>query len=73
MELIFCEFNMDTSCVELLFIENISLNFDCAVIEQQYANTVHQRCELDYLVYNSPCEYAHLVLTGQIAEYLRIA
>ncbi len=72
LKLISCEFDFDTACVELRFTENVSLSIDCDVVERQYAHTVQQRCDLDHLVYNAPLEYAQLVLTGKVMDYLRI-
>ncbi len=70
LKLISCEFDIDTACVELRFTENVSLSIDCDVIESQYAHTTQQKCNLDYLVYNAPLEYAQLVLTGKVTDYL---
>ena len=72
LELLSYEFNMDTACVELRFSDDVSLSIDCDVIESQYAHTTQQKCDLDYLVYNAPLEYAELVLTGKVADYLSI-
>ncbi len=72
LKLISCEFDFDTACVELRFTENVSLSIDCDVVERQYAHTIQQRCDLDYLVYNAPLEYAQLVLTDRVADYLNM-
>lgn len=34
-------------------------------------DTMYQRSELDWLVYNKPLEYAHLVLGGDLEGYIR--
>ena len=56
MKLINCEFNMDTGCVELRFDDGTELDIDCTVVEAEYAHTVRQKTELDWLVYNAPLE-----------------
>ncbi len=53
-------------------LEIFSLSIKCDVIESLHAHTVQQRCDLDCLVYNAPLEYAQLVLTGKITDYLNI-
>lgn len=70
MKLITCEFNMDSGCVELRFDDGTALDIDCTVVEAEYAHTVQQKTELDWLVYNAPLEYAQLVLNKRISNYL---
>ena len=41
-------------------------------VEDEYGNTPAQRVELDWLLYNKPLEYAHLVLGGEIEHYLSL-
>lgn len=70
MKLITCEFNMDSGCVELRFDDGTALDIDCTVVEHDYGHTIQQRAELDWLIYNAPLEYAQLVLTGEVTQYL---
>ena len=70
MNLITYEFNMDSGCVELRF-DGTKLDIDCTVVESEYAHTVQQKTELDWLVYNAPVEYARLVLSRSIRNYLQ--
>ena len=72
MKLITCEFNMDSGCMELRFDDGTELGIDCTVVESEYAHTVQQKTELDWLVYNAPVEYAQLVLNKRIRDYLNI-
>ncbi len=72
MKLISCEFGFDTACVEFRFTKNVSLSIDCDAVEQQDGYTAQQKCDMDYLVYNSPPEYAQLVLTRKVADYLKL-
>ena len=51
-ELISCEFNMDTVCVELNFADGSMISIDCIVVENKMAKNMYQQSELDYLIYN---------------------
>ena len=67
--LISCEFNMDTACVELKFLDGSMIAIDTIAVETEVADNMHQRSELDYLIYNKPLEYAQLVLGGDLERY----
>ena len=69
--LIFCEFNMDTACVELKFTDGSMIAIDTIALENEVANNMNQRSELDYLIYNAPLEYADLILNGNPETYLK--
>lgn len=69
--LISCEFNIDTACLELKCSDGSVLAIDCDAVEDEYAKTIRQRSALDYLIYNTPLEYAELVLTGDVEGYLK--
>ena len=56
--LISCEFNMDTACVELKFFDGSMIAIDTIAVENEVADNMYQRSELDYLIYNAPLEYA---------------
>ena len=66
-----CEFNMDTACVELSLEDGMLLSIDCTAVENEVANSMYQRSELDWLIYNDPLAYAELILNGNIANYLK--
>ena len=59
-----CEFNMDTACVELKFTDGSMIAIDTIAVENEVADNMYQRSELDYLIYNDPMEYAELILNG---------
>ncbi|MDO4521515.1 MAG: DUF6061 family protein [Eubacteriales bacterium] len=65
-----CEFNMDTACVELCYIDGLKIDLDTLAIEDELADNLYDRSELDYLIYNKPLEYAELVLNGDLGKYL---
>ena len=69
--LLFCEFNMDTGCVELRYSDGSMVSINCTAVEDEVANSRFQRSELDWLIYNDPLSYAELVLNGNPEEYLR--
>lgn len=66
-----CEFNLDTACVELRLDDGALLSIDCTAVENEVANSMYQRSELDWLIYNDPLAYAELILDGDIANYLK--
>ena len=70
--LISCEFNMDTACVELKFLDGSMIAMDTIAVENEIANNMYQRSELDYLIYNAPLEYADLILNGDPEKYLKV-
>ena len=58
--LISCEFNMDTACVELKFFDGSMIAIDTIAVENEVADNMYQRSELDYLIYTDPIGYADL-------------
>ena len=69
--LISCEFNMDTACVELKFADGSMIAIDTITVENEIADNMYQRSELDYLIYNDPIGYADLILNGEPVVYLK--
>ena len=69
--LVSCEFNMDTACVELKFADGSMVAIDTIAVENEVADNMYQRSELDWLIYNKPLEYAQLVLGGDLKEYVQ--
>ena len=70
-KLLFCEYNMDTACVELKFTDGRMISIDTIAVENEVADNMYQRSELDYLIYNAPLEYADLILNGDPVKYLK--
>ena len=66
-----CEFNLDTNCVELIYTDGTLLSIDTIAVENEYAEDMYQRSELDWLIYNAPLDYARLVLEGNVEKYLK--
>ena len=56
--LISCAYNMDNCCVEVKFSDGSMIAIDTIVVENEIADNMYQRSELDYLIYNAPLEYA---------------
>ena len=67
-KLISCEFNFDTVCVELQFSDGSMI---AIVVENEIADNMYQRSELDYLIYNDPMAYAELILNDDSEIYLK--
>ena len=70
-QLLSCEFNMDTVCVELKYADGSMISIDCTAVEDEIADNMYQRSTLDYLIYNDPIGYADLILNGDPEEYLK--
>lgn len=70
-KLISCEFNMDTACVEMKFTNGNMIAIDTIAVENEVAENMYQRSELDWLLYNKPLEYAQLVLGGDLEQYVQ--
>ena len=70
-KLISCEFNFDTVCVELKFSDGSMISIDTIAVENEIADNMYQRAELDYLIYNDPVAYAELILNGDPETYLK--
>ena len=70
-KIVSCEFNMDTACVEQRLEDGTLLSIDCTAIENEVANSIDQRSELDWLIYNDPLAYAELILDGNPDLYLK--
>ena len=67
-----CEFNLDTACVELRLDDGMQLSIDCTAVENEVANSMYQRSELDWLIYNDPLANAELILNGEPGLYLKV-
>jgi len=69
--LLTCEFNFDTVCVELKFSDGTMIAIDTIAVENEVADNMYRRSELDYLIYNDPMAYADLILNGNPKAYLK--
>ena len=69
--LISCAYNMDNCCVELKFADGRMIAIDTIAVENEVADNMYQRSELDYLIYNDPIGYADLILNGDPETYLK--
>ena len=57
--------------MELSLEDGMLLSIDCTAVENEVANSMYQRSELDWLIYNATLEYVDLVLNGEIKVYLK--
>lgn len=69
--LISCAYNMDNCCVELKFNDGSMIAIDTIAVENEIADNMYQRSELDYLIYNDPIGYADLILNGDPEIYFK--
>ena len=69
--LLTCEYNFDNCCVELRFSDGSMISIDTIAVENEVADNMYQRSEVDWLVYNKPLEYAQLILGGGLEGYLK--
>ena len=69
-KLISCEFNIDTACVELKYSDGSMISIDTIAVENEVADNMVQRSELDWLIYNKPLEYAQFVLNSGLEDYI---
>ena len=69
-KIVTCEFDLDTACVELHLEDGTLLSIDCTAVENEIADSMCQRLELDWLIYNDPLAYAELILNGEPKLYL---
>jgi len=69
--IISCEFNIDTACVEVKLNDGSTVSIDCIAVENEYANNMFETSEFDFLIYNEPKSYVRLLLSGKMEEFLR--
>ena len=70
-KIISCQFNMDTACVEVKFSGGSMISIECIAVENEVADNMYQRSELDWLIYNDPWVYVDLIFNGDLKEYLK--
>ena len=66
-----CEFNIDTACVELRLSDGSMIAVDTIALENEVADNMYQRAELDWLIYNKPLEYVRLVFSSDLEKFLQ--
>lgn len=69
--LLSCAYNMDNCCVELKFANGSMIAIDTIAVENEVADNLYQRSELDYLIYNDPIGYTNLILNDDPVKYLK--
>ena len=57
--------------MELKFLDGSMIAIDTIAAENEVADNMYQRSELDYLIYNDPIGYADLILNGNPETYLK--
>lgn len=69
-KLISCAFNIDTASVDVKYTDGSMISIYCPAVEDEVAENMYQRSELDYLIYNDPLAYADLIINGDPEAYL---
>lgn len=64
-QLLSCVFSTETACVEFKFADGSMIAIDTISVENEVADNMYQKSELDYLIYNAPVGYADLIFNGQ--------
>lgn len=49
-QLLSCEFNMDTACMELKYDDGLMISIDCTAVGNELDASLLQRGELDWLI-----------------------
>ena len=53
------------------FTDGSMIAIDTIAVENEIADNMYQRSELDYLIYNDPIGYVDLILNGDPETYLK--
>ncbi len=69
--LLYCGFNLDSACAELKFSDGSALFIDIIAVGNEAADNMHQRPELDYLIYNDAIAYDDIISLS-LSDFLRI-
>ena len=64
-------YDMDENRVFVWTTDGRIIAIDCTKVEHTFADNLHERSELDYLIYNDPIGYADLILNGDAGQYLK--
>ena len=70
-KVISCAFNIDTTYVEVRFVDGSMIAIYCTLVEAEVARNMYESSELQWLVYHAPVDYVNLLLRGDVQEYLR--
>ena len=57
--------------IPLKFTDGSMIAINSITVENEVADNIYRRLELDYLIYNDPIGYADLILNGDPETYLR--
>ena len=57
--------------MELCLEDGTLLFINCTAVKSEVANSMYQRSELDWLIYNDPLAYVELILNDEPELYLK--
>ena len=53
------------------FTDGSIIAIDTIAVENEVADNMYQRSELDWFIYNKPLEYAQLIFSGELEMYIK--
>lgn len=68
MKPIYCKFNMDNACVESIYLDGTMISIFTPGVADEIADSIQQKTELEWLVWNEPEEYVDLVLAESLCD-----
>lgn len=69
MNIIKCEYNMDSGKVEVLYDNETTIVLNCSEIEANLNTTIYSRSKLQWLLDNEPLAYLELALSNELQDY----
>lgn len=64
-------YDLDENCVFVWMTDGKIVAINCTKVENDFADNLYERSELDYLIYNDPAAYAELILNEDAKQYLK--
>ena len=64
-------YDLDENRVFVWLTDGKIIAIDCTKVENSFVNNLHERSELDYLIFNDPIGYANLILNEDAGRYLK--
>lgn len=71
IKILHCAYNFDTASVEVTFSGGSMLSIYSPAVDNELDLNMSQQADLDWLMYNKPLEYAQLILSGEIMDYIK--
>ncbi len=62
---VYCKFNMDNACVEVIYLDGTMVSIYTPGVADEMADSIQQKTEQEWLVWNEPETYLALVLADR--------